>query len=57
MRLLAVLIGLVGLVWLGQGVGAIPGSFMTGSQLWAAIGAVLVVVAVLLALWEYRRRR
>src|SRR5438874_955449 len=40
-----VLLGLVGLVFLGQGLGFIPGSFMTGQAMWAIIGAVLVIVA------------
>ncbi|MBV8161979.1 MAG: hypothetical protein JO265_13735 [Acidimicrobiia bacterium] len=31
---------LVGAVWIGQGVGAIHGSFMTGHAEWAVIGGV-----------------
>jgi hypothetical protein len=53
----AVILGLVGLVWLGQGLGYIPGSFMSGSQLWATIGTVLLVVSVALVVLEARRRR
>lgn len=41
----AAVAGLVGLVWLGQGVGLIPGSFMTGEPLWAVLGIVLLVLA------------
>lgn len=50
---------LVGGVWLGQGVGAIHGSFMTGRPLWAAIGGVLLVVGLALIAWVARlgRRR
>lgn len=55
MRVLAVLIGLLGLVWLGQGFGLIKGSFMTGSGLWAGIGAVLVAGAVAMLIWAFRR--
>ena len=44
----AVVCGLVGLVWVGQGVGLVGGNFMTGQPPWAAIGAVLVLVA----LWQ-----
>jgi len=40
-----VLIGLLGLVWLGQGLNLIKGSFMTGQIQWAIVGAVLVVIA------------
>jgi biotin transporter BioY len=42
---------LLGLVWLGQGLGFIRGSFMTGQAMWAIIGAVLVVIAAWL-LWS-----
>jgi len=35
---------LVGLVWTGQGIGLIKGSFMTGSGLWLVVGLVLLVV-------------
>ena len=42
----AVLVILIGGVFLGQGVGLIPGSFMTGSSTWAVIGAVMVVAGV-----------
>jgi uncharacterized membrane protein len=54
---LALILGLVGLVWIGQGVGLIPGSMMTGSQLWAIVGAVLLAVAVVIAVVEYRASR
>ena len=43
------LLALVGFVWLGQGIGAIGGSFMTGEPLWAIIGAVMLVAAGILA--------
>jgi hypothetical protein len=52
---LAVVLGLAGLVWLGQGVGLIGGSFMTGSVMWAVIGAVLVTIAILVVAAERRR--
>ena len=40
-------ISLLGLVWLLQGIGVLPGSFMTGSQFWAMAGAFAVIVGVL----------
>jgi len=55
--LLAVLLLLTGGVWIGQGLGLIPGSFMTGHPLWAVIGAILVVAAGALALQLWRGRR
>ncbi len=42
------LLVLIGLVFLGQGMGMIEGSFMTGQSIWAAIGAVLLGVALAL---------
>jgi hypothetical protein len=34
------LLCLIGVVWIGQGVGVVGGSFMTGEGIWAVIGAV-----------------
>lgn len=54
---LGLLCVLVGGVFIGQGVGAISGSFMTGKTNWAVIGAVLVGVGVgLLAVARFRDR-
>lgn len=39
------IVGLVGLVWIGQGIGAIGGSGMTGMPVFAVLGAVLVIAA------------
>jgi hypothetical protein len=51
-------LALVGLVWIGQGLGFIRSSgFMTDDLRWAAIGAVIVVVAVVLGIIERRRSR
>ena len=46
-----------GLVWIGQGSGLIPGSFMTGDPTWAWIGAALVVVGIAIAAVEIKSRR
>jgi hypothetical protein len=51
----AVLVALVGLVWLGQGTGLIGGSVMSGSSFWAVVGAVLLVAAAILVAREVRR--
>ena len=53
---LALVIALAGLVWLGQGLGFIPGSFMTGSLFWAVVGAALVALAVVDRGGRERRR-
>jgi hypothetical protein len=52
----AVLLGVVGSVWVGQGLGFLPGSFMTGDRTWAVAGIVAVSVGVYLA-WDTVRRR
>jgi hypothetical protein len=53
----AVLLVLLGAVWLGQGLGFIRGSFMTGQAMWAWIGALLIVVGAGLGLLSARRSR
>jgi hypothetical protein len=45
---LGVLAILLGLLWVGQGLNLIPGSFMTGDPTWFVIGAILTLVGVLL---------
>jgi hypothetical protein len=52
----AALMLLVGLVWIGQGMGVIGGSAMSGQAIWAVIGAVLVAGAAGVA-WTGRSRR
>ena len=46
---LAALLLLVGLVWMGQGLGYVKGSFMTGQMLWFWIGLACVIGAGILA--------
>ena len=54
--LIAVVLALIGLVWLGQGLGSIPGSFMSGSQFWATVGTLLLVAAAAIVVLEVRSR-
>jgi F0F1-type ATP synthase assembly protein I len=51
-----VVLSAVGLVWLGQGIGVIGGSFMSGEPLWAIIGAVMLVGAGVLTVAARRGR-
>lgn len=56
--LVAAVVGLVGLVWILQGLGVpIGGGFMVGDMTWAWIGAVLVAIAIAYAAWPRLRRR
>ena len=41
--IIGVVLCVVGVVWIGQGVGVIHGSFMTGEAVWAVIGGVAVL--------------
>jgi hypothetical protein len=50
----AILMLLLGLVWIGQGAGLLGGSAMSGQTVWAVIGVVLVVGAAWLV-WSGRR--
>ena len=54
-RPLAAVLAVLGLVWLGQGIGLIGGSFMSGDPLWAVIGASLIVTALVLTASGRRR--
>jgi hypothetical protein len=45
---LGMLVLLVGLVWVGQGLGYIKGSFMTGDMKWFWIGLVMIVAGFVL---------
>jgi hypothetical protein len=47
----------VGIVWTGQGLNLIPGSFMTGDRTWLAIGLVVAVVGIVLIALAVRRGR
>jgi hypothetical protein len=51
---IALLVALVGLVWVAQGTGIIGGSAMSGSSFWAIVGLVLLVVAAVIAAREWR---
>ena len=52
---LAAVLMFFGGVWFLQGIGVLPGSFMTGQTRWAVIGGVAFVVG--LALLVAARRR
>jgi hypothetical protein len=53
-----ILAALVGLVWIGQGLGILrSSSFMVDDPRWAVIGAVLVVAGIGLAAWDRLPRR
>jgi hypothetical protein len=51
--LVAAVMFLVGLIWVGQGTGRIAGSAMSGVSFWAAAGVVLVVLAIVVVAREW----
>jgi hypothetical protein len=53
--LAAAVLLLIGAVWIGQGSGYIAGSAMTGSPFWGAVGVVLFVIGVVIAVREATR--
>jgi heme/copper-type cytochrome/quinol oxidase subunit 2 len=56
--IIAGLLILVGLVWIGQGTDVIPGSgFMNGDIRWSMIGLVVLVVGIVLAVTVLNARR
>jgi uncharacterized membrane protein HdeD (DUF308 family) len=55
--IIGVVLVLTGVVWIGQGVGAIGGSFMTGQAVWAVIGAICVIFGAALLIGARRARR
>jgi hypothetical protein len=56
-RVLGGLLVVAGAVWLGQGLDLIHGSSMTGSTLWAVVGALCVVCGLVLLGWPWRQPR
>jgi hypothetical protein len=56
-RILGALLFFTGVVWIGQGLGWIGGSFMTGSTFWAVTGAICVAVSLGLLSWPWRQPR
>jgi hypothetical protein len=49
-----VLLVLAGGVWFLQGVGILPGSFMTGQLRWAQYGSIAMFVGVLIVVFARR---
>ena len=48
---------LLGLVWAGQGLNLIGGSFMTGQTQWLVIGVIVAIVGLAILGWTNRGGR
>jgi hypothetical protein len=54
----AVCLVVLGLIWIGQGLGLLrSSSFMTDEPFWAAVGALFVAAGTTLAFSAWRSRR
>ena len=53
---LGVLAMVAGTTFFLQGIGVLPGSYMTGDPTWAWIGGALVIGGAALVAWSRRRR-
>ncbi len=51
-----VLLVLLGGVWFFQGIGLLPGSFMTGEDFWAVAGFLAVITGIVL-IRSWRRKQ
>jgi hypothetical protein len=56
-RVLAILLVAVGVIWILQGINVLPGSFMTGQIRWAYRGGIAALAGVTLLLLTMRGRR
>lgn len=56
-RVLAILLIAIGVIWILQGINVLPGSFMTGQIQWAYRGGIAAAVGVLLLLLTMRGRK
>jgi uncharacterized membrane protein HdeD (DUF308 family) len=56
-RAIAIVMIVVGGVWIAQGTGALGGSFMTGEALWTVIGLIAALLGASLLVGTFRDRR
>ena len=52
----AVILVLIGRLWIGQGIGVVKGSFMTGEAVWAVAGVVAIMFGIALLKGAKRAR-
>jgi hypothetical protein len=59
MRVASLILGVIAIfaggVWILQGSGVLPGSFMTGQRMWLIIGIIVAIVGLALAYNGIRR--
>ena len=57
LRVVGLLVSLLGLLWIGQGLGYVGGSFMTGQSEWVRNGAIALLVGLVALYAGVRRAR
>jgi hypothetical protein len=57
LRIVAILLIAIGIIWILQGINVLPGSFMTGQIQWAYRGGAAAVVGLLILILANRGRR
>ena len=57
LRIAGSVLVLMGTIWFLQGIGVLPGSFMSGQPRWAVNGAIAIAVGLALVVAARRRRR
>ena len=57
LRILAIALVVIGIIWILQGVNILPGSFMTGQIQWAYRGGISAAVGAVILAFTFRRRR
>ena len=56
LRIVGGLLLLMGTIWFLQGIGVLPGSFMSGQPKWAVYGAIADIVGIILIVIGSRSR-
>lgn len=57
LKIIAILLIVMGIIWILQGINVLPGSFMTGQIQWAYRGAAAAIVGLIILLLAFRRRQ
>jgi hypothetical protein len=57
LTIVGALLAFIGSIWFLQGIGLLPGSFMTGQTTWAIIGGIALAVGFVLLLIRWRHGR
>jgi hypothetical protein len=55
LNIVGILLILAGGTFFLQGINVLPGSFMTGDPQWAINGGIMIVIAIGLMIWAWRR--